>query len=137
MVLQRLLAAACLWVWLLATACTDRDTGSSQGNVLSLDLGGSYRSLSQDLRTNKPKAKPKVVPPAPIRPLAPPTPRRVTPPRPEFVVIRLSEGQTLYGLCESKLGSGNRWREIAKFNGWSETEANQLKTGQTVKLPLR
>ena len=137
MVIQRLLVAACLWVWLLATACTDRDTGASKGNVLSLDLGGSYGSLSQDLRNTKPKAKPKVVMPTPIHPETSPTPPRITPPRPEFIVIRLSEGQTLYGLCESKLGNGNRWREIAKFNGWSESEANQLKTDQAVKLPLR
>ena len=137
MVLQRLLAAGCLWVGFSASACTDQGIDSSQGNVLSLDLGGSYGSLSQDLRNTKPKAKPKVVMPTPIHPATSPTPPRITPPRPEFIVIRLSEGQTLYGLCESKLGNGNRWREIAKFNGWSESEANQLKTDQAVKLPLR
>lgn len=105
--------------------------------MLSLDLGGNQRSLSQDLRDTKPKIKPKVLTPAPVRPEKPPTPRLTPPPRPEFLVIRLGEGQTLYGLCESKLGNGNRWREIAKLNGWSETEANQLKTGQAVKLPIR
>lgn len=137
---HRLLPALCLSAYLGTTACLDWDAPPPSGNLLSLDLGGNHPSLAEDLRRTAPapKLKPQPVPAA-TAPAAiePPTPRRRVAPRPEYLVVYIAEGQTLYGLCKSNLGNGNRWREVARLNGWSDERAGRLPVGHPVKLPLR
>ncbi len=126
-------------------------------NVLELRLGGNDESLAARLRRPPPgttrrtsapprpeitgldqKPEPRTATPQRDRP--PTTPPRVQPPprsRSEFRVVTLAEGQTLYGVCRTELGSGGRWKEVATLNGWSETQAARLRAGQKVKLPVR
>lgn len=130
-------------------------------NVLELRLGGNYESLSARLLRPPPGTAqrlitapvlatpgvaPVVAPPLPeITDLDPePIPRvapkpRIEPPRSrtEFHVVTLARGQTLYSLCKAELGSGGRWHEVARLNGWSEAQAGRLPAGQKVKLPVR
>ena len=40
-------------------------------------------------------------------------------------------------MCVDHLGDGNRWREVAELNGWSERETTRLAPGTIVRLPLR
>ena len=129
-------------------------------NVLELWLGGNYESLSARLQkpppgsprrivmpskgTVPPKGKASTLPPPQPEitllepePKVAPRPRRKPQPRPEFHVVTLAEGQTLYGLCRTELGSGARWKDVAALNGWSESRAANLPAGQKVKLPVR
>lgn len=139
---HRLLPVICLAVCLGANACSDPQATESSGNVLSLDLGADHASLAEDLQRTAPAPEPRVpaVTPTPSsnpEVNRPPTPRPRPTPRPEFLVVHLADGQTLYALCTAKLGDGMRWREVAKLNGWSEAKAGNLRVGQAVKLPLR
>ncbi len=58
-------------------------------------------------------------------------------PPPEFFTVYLREGETLYRLAATHLGSGSRWRELLALNGWTEAQATRLKVGVPVKLPIR
>jgi hypothetical protein len=51
--------------------------------------------------------------------------------------VTLREGEPLYGLASVHLGKGSRWPEIARLNGWSERQAEQLRTGTQVRLPQK
>ncbi len=58
--------------------------------------------------------------------------------KPVLAVLRtvtLSGGQTLYGLAQEHLGSGNRWPELLELNQWTEEDALRLPPGTKVKLP--
>jgi len=137
---HRFLAALGLCSLLSTSACLERGATTPTGNTLSLDLGGNCESLSKGLRETAPAPEPKPAPsPAQASPAPTPAPaiERRPPARPEYLVVHIQQGQTLYGLCRDKLGDGNRWREVAKLNGWSEGEAGQLTAGQAVKLPIR
>ena len=138
---HRLLSALCLSVSLGTAGCLNRNDSQPTGNVLSLDLGGNHPSLAAELRRTPPAAQPRPEPAPAVAPqpakIKPPVRQTRVPPRPEYVVVYIAEGQTLYGLCKSNLGNGNRWREIARFNGWSDEKADRLRVGQAVKLPLR
>jgi hypothetical protein len=131
----------------LFPACTEEDKMES-ANVLELQIGVEYESLSVALRRPPPGAK-KIAPTRPkpdgpgpggTKPDDPkPEPPKPIPPKPkvEFHVVTLGEGGTLYGLCRTHLGSPARWKEVAAFNGWSEERAGKLPAGQKVKLPVR
>jgi hypothetical protein len=149
----------------LLTACAEEPSQFATANVLELRLGEGHESLSAALQRPPPGAKrirgraarpdarphenptperaPKTVTPDPEpvhRKAEPPKtpPPRPDPPRarPAFRTVTLAEGQTLYGLCRTHLGSGARWKEVATLNGWSEAKAGRLPAGQAVKLPL-
>ncbi|MBP8532347.1 N-acetylmuramoyl-L-alanine amidase [Streptomyces sp. MK37H] len=47
----------------------------------------------------------------------------------------VGKGDTLWSIAASKLGDGNRWREIAKLNKLAD--ADKLTPGQKLKLPKR
>ena len=123
---------------LLLCACDEEPVSEQDAaNVLELELGGEAPSLAQSLaKTKKEAAAPEPGPePTPI-PIPTPEPKP-EPVDPTFHVVVLAPGETLYGLCKKHLGDGARWREVAKLNGWSETEAGHLSAGQRVKLPIR
>jgi hypothetical protein len=147
--------AVLIGLGLAGSACEQRQAPAARDNLLVLDLGGDHPSLSADLRRTAPRADgpgpdapgPEALPdpnPAPgpgadprpeLDPAPTPTPK--TTPKPEFTVVRLAAGQTLYNLCQVHLGSGARWQEVARFNGWSRGKAEHLPAGQAVKLPRR
>ena len=126
-------------------------------NLLELSLGGNYESLATRLRRPPPGTTQRISPPPrpeiteldqtleppvapPERDRTPTTPPPAEPPPKtpsEFHVVTLTEGQTLYGVCRTELGSGGRWKEVAALNGWSETQAARLNVGQKVMLPVR
>ncbi|MDX3559081.1 N-acetylmuramoyl-L-alanine amidase [Streptomyces europaeiscabiei] len=47
----------------------------------------------------------------------------------------VAKGDTLWSIAASKLGDGNRWREIATLN--SLTTPDEITPGQTLKLPKK
>jgi LysM repeat protein len=47
----------------------------------------------------------------------------------------VARGDTLWSIAASKLGDGNRWREIASLNGLKD--ADEISPGQKLKLPAR
>lgn len=122
----------------------------ARGNLMVLEVGSIDSSLAHNLarlRTPPREAQPSAVPgpdpggepaggappprPDPVQPQPEPAPV----PGPEFHVVTLHAGETLYGLCTEHLGSGARWKEVASLNGWSEAKANNLRAGQRVRLP--
>lgn len=50
-------------------------------------------------------------------------------------VYTLVAGDTLWGLAKRFLGSGTRWREIAKLNGIKDSQVRRLPIGLKVKIP--
>jgi hypothetical protein len=51
------------------------------------------------------------------------------------VTYRVRAGDTLWSIAASKLGDGNRWREIAALNKLANPDA--ISPGQTLKLPKK
>ncbi|MFF8659453.1 LysM peptidoglycan-binding domain-containing protein [Streptomyces huasconensis] len=47
----------------------------------------------------------------------------------------VSKGDTLWSIAASKLGDGNRWRDIAQLNDL--VDADDIHVGQTLKLPKK
>ena len=108
-----------------------------------LEFGNGHGSLRENLRTAgglgstpkttpTPSVQPATLPPATTLPRAP-----EHKPAPSFQVITLAAGETLYGLCQRHLGEGQRWKEVAALNGWSQARVAKLPAGQEVKLPVR
>jgi nucleoid-associated protein YgaU len=148
---------------LVGAGCEKPQAPAPRDNLLVLELGGDHPSLAADLQRTAPAEVPPAEadpataedphggatePPAdaarPKRPMADPPPlaKPAAPPpakpaKPEFTVVRLADGQTLYNLCLVHLGNGARWPEVARLNGWSRSKAERLPAGQAVKLPLR
>nr|PZN50824.1 MAG: peptidoglycan-binding protein LysM [Bacteroidota bacterium] len=58
-------------------------------------------------------------------------PKEKKPPR----IYRLKRGDTLWGLAKRFLGSGTRWREIARLNGIKDSQVRRLPIGLKVKIP--
>ena len=133
----------CALLVLSLTACVQESDDRNRDDVMVLILGGEIDSLTQSLQAPPPWVQDSLVEdelPDQIQhqeqqELTPP-PRRTQTEEPKFRVVLLADGQTLYGLCQAHLGNGNRWREIAAFNGWSEDQAQLLPVGQRVKFPI-
>jgi hypothetical protein len=51
--------------------------------------------------------------------------------------VKLRRGQNLYRVALEQLGDGQRWREIAALNGWSEREIASLAPDTPIRLPAR
>jgi len=52
---------------------------------------------------------------------------------PGVTIYTVGRGDTLWSIAASRLGNGNRYREIAKLNGL--TDADAISPGQELKLP--
>ena len=99
-----------------------------------LELGGENVSLRGALLSVR---SPIEVPDEPSPPELLPAVEPVVE-KPVLAVLRtatLSGGQTLYGLAQEHLGSGNRWPELLELNQWTEEDALRLPPGTKVKLP--
>ena len=120
-------------------------------NQMDLTLGGNNKSLRRHLerldektglvpkRGSQPRVEPEPAPeqePVP-EPEPEPVQEPVFEPAPQSRVVTLREGETLYGLALAHLGRGSRWPEIARLNGWSERQAEQLGIGTQVRLPQK
>lgn len=134
-------------------ACGEPADPRDSEDLLVLELGGDHEALSRALLrlrgTPAPAAGPAAAPAA--GPTAGPTGEgavetplpaaerqaEAEPPPPEIFSVYLRQGETLYGLARTHLGSGARWRELLELNGWSEAQAGQLPVGTMVKLPIR
>ncbi len=88
-----------------------------------------------------PAPQPAVPEPAVPQPTVPapqpavPQPAEVPPPGPAYRVVELGRHQTLIQLAKQHLGDGNRFREILQLNGWTDSDARRLPTGQKVRIP--
>jgi nucleoid-associated protein YgaU len=47
----------------------------------------------------------------------------------------MKKGDTLWSIAKRYLGSGTRWREIAKLNNISDAEVRRLPVGKVLRLP--
>ena len=153
---MRVVIGVCLAIGLVACATEE----PQMENRLELTLGGNNPSLRQDLaRIDEARGyRPQRRPPAEVRPSPPgrqlPPPAQHPPrPRPSQPVtlkpvtlkepvtrqapVTLQAGETLYRLAVRHLGDGQRWREIARLNSWSEPQVSRLRAGTRVQLPLR
>lgn len=142
---------------LVATACSGSATAppTAEG-VLVLEVGGDASSLREALRALGEASEPAPAPdptsaprevhapgeePRPnAEPADGPPPRNqpaAAPPAADaaWFTVALAEGQTPIHLARKHLGDGNRFREILQLNGWSESDARRLHTGQVVKIP--
>jgi len=54
---------------------------------------------------------------------------------PGYLEVTLQPNQTLIDLARKHLGSGAKFTEILKANGWNEADAKKLKAGRKVKIP--
>lgn len=52
----------------------------------------------------------------------------------EWVEVALEPRQTLMHLARIHLGSGNRFKEIMAWNGWTDADARRLQPGTKVRL---
>jgi 5'-nucleotidase len=145
------------WLGLLALAgCGGRTEVRALGeDVLVLELGGDHARLGDAVAATRRRAAPPQEAPPPAQqaapqavPAQPPEPAKAAaaeatrpvaePARSEPAAVRtvtLAPGQTLYRIAATHLGDGQRWRELAAANGWSEDEIGRLPAGTTVRLP--
>lgn len=152
-----LVLAACAGL----AACNAKSAPAELGDgELVLELGTGNRSLEASLRSAGVTLLPpqriddvKVEePPAPKPPEAEaPKPQgdvggsgtsakkplEQTPPPvdPAYLEVTLQPNQTLIDLARKHLGSGAKFTEILKANGWTEADAKKLKAGRKVKIP--
>jgi LysM repeat protein len=56
-------------------------------------------------------------------------------PRAAVTTYSVARGDTLWSIAASRLGDGNRWREIARLN--SLRDADEISPGQKLKLPRK
>ena len=124
-----------VWVLLLVLLLACRqEPGKVEPDTLVLELGGDQPLLAETLdQVRPPKLRPESRPESRTQPVAPTPEPRV----PAVRTVKLAKGQTLYALCKQHLGSGERWREVSKLNGWTEAQANHLREGVEVRLPAR
>lgn len=133
----------------LAAACAESKAGArAPDGVLVLEVGGDQSSLREalhaagvafDARPRLPDAEPvrseplpDTPPPGPaIEPGPQPTP--AAPPETWFTV-EMKTGDSLIQIAKKHLGNGNRFRDILKWNGWSEDDALTLRPGTKVKM---
>lgn len=112
-----------------------------------LELGGSGDPLSARLNkqdepvASRPQADARRATPDPAaagnRPPTSGGGERPRPPVEQPRTVRLDGDTTLYSIAVRHLGSGARWREIARLNGWSEADVRRLAKGTVVKLPAK
>jgi hypothetical protein len=112
-----------------------------------LELGGSGNPLSARMQKQdepvalRPQADARHPTPGPAvagnRPQTPADGARPRPPVEQPWTVRLDGDTTLYSIAVRHLGSGARWREIARLNGWSEADVRRLAKGTVVKLPAK
>jgi len=57
--------------------------------------------------------------------------------QPEMITHRVKEGETLWSIAKTYLGSGTRWKELLKPEGtpFTSAEAKKLQVGQEIKIP--
>lgn len=150
---------------LLLAAC-ERGAAVVHADELVLEVGGARPSLRAELQSRgqtvglpqRVRVEPVVPPPAPVpqpdpapdpapdpQPQVDPQPRPIpiplpeptpTPTPPAFKVVKLKKHQTLMHLSQEHLGTTRRWKEILALNGWSEAQANRLREGLDVKIPI-
>ena len=127
------------WVWVavVGIACGGETPPETSDDALVLELGGQAEPLRESLRRvgragvmTREEATVEVQ-------LELPKARVPDPRLPKFFTVYLREGETLYRLAATHLGSGSRWRELLALNGWTEAQATRLKVGAPVKLPIR
>lgn len=127
---MRAVLGAGLLVLVLVPACGRTEAASRPSeNRMVLRVGGAGKPLRGYLGVAEPVAsRPAAPPPRPeVRPETTP----VVPP-----THVLEQGETLSQISQRYYGSAQRWREIARFNGWSETQVKALRPGTIVRLPL-
>jgi len=92
--------------------------------------------LPADLPLNDPAGTGTEVPsPEPPAPQPAPVPGPVSA-EPEFRRVPLRRGQTLIHLAKEHLGNGNRFRDLLRWNGWTEQQARSLPEGTLVRIRI-
>lgn len=139
--------AACF----LTAACAESNAGSrASDGVLVLEVGGEQASLREALHAvgvevaPRPRAEVTDVPPGPVEQVPPPGPGEQPQPQPQptpapapqetWFTVEMKSGDSLIQIAKKHLGNGNRFRDILKWNGWSEDDALTLRPGTKVKL---
>ena len=59
---------------------------------------------------------------------------QAVPPADVWAIVKLPEGETLIHVARRHLGDGRRFAEVMNWNGWSESDARRLPTGQEIRL---
>jgi nucleoid-associated protein YgaU len=134
----------------VVTACAESKAGArTSDGVLVLEVGGDQSSLREalhaagvafDARPRLPDAEPVRTEPLSDSPPPDPTTAPVpqpTPPAPPaetWFTVEMKSGDSLIQIAKKHLGNGNRFRDILKWNGWSEDDALTLRPGTKVKL---
>lgn len=121
-----------LFLLVLVPACGRSEAASRPSeDRMVLRVGGAGRPLREYLGLRG-------VEPVASRPTAPPPRADSRPDSPLAVPPThvLEKGETLSQISQRYYGTAQRWREIARFNGWSETQVNTLRPGTLVRLPL-
>jgi hypothetical protein len=54
----------------------------------------------------------------------------------DVVVVQLGANETLMDVASKHLGTAKRFKDIMKWNGWSERETRRLKPGTEIKLQI-
>lgn len=154
---RRIFSTSAVLLLVLATACAPSPVIKELGDgELVLELGAGHRSFAASLRSlgvtllppknfqevqlvepepnpvgpgSKQAEKETDKPPPKELPLLPP------PVDPGFFEVTLQQNQTLIDLAKKYLGSGAKFTEILRANGFSEADAKRLKAGRKIKIP--